>query len=196
MGAGEGAGNMITRREFVKGVAGVAVTGALLEKSNGEDLVASCGLYCGACPMYLATQNKDEQRVKTLMQQFSSGKMNWKMEDLLCDGCRGNGRLATFCRKCAIRESAAAKTKTKLCSECPDYSCSRITAFNNDGMLHHAEVLANLRQLKAVGLKEWAKREEERWACPQCRGRIAWYEAACPKCSTPRSDRLFPLKKA
>ncbi len=187
---------MITRREFVKSVAGVAVTGALIETPKGEDLVASCGLYCGACPMYLATQTKDEQRIKTMMQQFSAGKMNWKMEDLLCDGCRGNGRLATFCKKCAIRESAAAKTKLKLCSDCPDFACNRITAFNNDGMLHHAEVLSNLRQLQAAGLKEWAKREDERWACPQCSGRISWYEAACPKCSAPRPSRLFQLKRA
>jgi hypothetical protein len=188
---------MITRREFVKGVAGVTVAGVFVEApANGEDLVASCGLYCGACPMYLSTQSKDDQRVKALFKQFSSGNMSFKMEDLLCDGCRGNGRLATFCRKCAIRESAAAKTKTKLCSDCSDFACSRITNFNNDGMLHHSEVLANLRQLKSMGLNNWAKYEEARWGCPQCKGRIAWYDAACPKCTAPRSDRLFPLKKA
>jgi hypothetical protein len=188
---------MITRREFVKGGAGVAVVGTFAEApANAEALVASCGLYCGACPMYLATQNKDDQRVKALFQQFSSGKMNLKMEDLLCDGCRGNGHLAAFCRKCAIRDSAAAKAKTKLCSDCSDFACSRITSFNNDGMLHHSEVLANLRQLRQVGLKDWAKREEERWGCPQCKGRISWYDATCPKCAAPRSGSLFPLKKS
>jgi hypothetical protein len=185
---------MITRRDFVKGVAGTAAIGAFIEPDKGQNLVASCGLYCGACPMYLATQSKDESRVKALMQQFSSSKMNWKMEDLLCDGCRGNGQLAIFCRKCAIRESAASKTKTKLCSDCSEFACSRITAFNNDGMLHHAEVLSNLKQLKSVGLKEWAKMEEDRWACPNCRGRMGWYEAKCVKCGTPRSTRLFALK--
>ena len=185
---------MITRRDFVKGVAGTAVVGALIEPDKGESLVASCGLYCGACPMYLATQSKDESRLKSMFRQFSSSKMNWKMEDLLCDGCRGTGQLATFCRKCAIRDSAATKTKTKLCSDCSEYACTRITAFNNDGMLHHAEVLANLRQLKSVGLKEWAKQEEEKWACPSCRGRMGWYDAKCPKCGTARSSKLFALK--
>ena len=185
---------MITRRDFVKGVAGTAVVGALIEPGKGESLVASCGLYCGACPMYLATQSKDESRLKSMFQQFSSSKMNWKMEDLLCDGCRGNGQLATFCRKCAIRESAATKTKTKLCSDCSEYACSRITAFNNDGMLHHAEVLGNLRQLKSIGLKEWAKQEEEKWACSSCRSRMGWYDAKCPKCGTSRSTKLFALK--
>lgn len=187
---------MITRRDFVKGVAGAAVVGPMLDPNKGEDLVASCGLYCGACPMYLATQSKDESRMKSLLQQFSSSKMKMKMEDLLCDGCRGTGRLATFCRKCEIRDSAASKTKTKLCSDCPEYVCSRVTGFNNDGMLHHAEVLSNLRQIKTLGIKEWAKMEEARWACPGCRGRISWYDAACPKCAKPRSEKLFALKKA
>ena len=187
---------MITRREFVKGVAGVAVVGALIDPPGTEKLVASCGLYCGACPMYLATQNKDDERAKALLKQFSSGKMNWKMEDLLCDGCIAGGRLATFCRSCQIRESAAKKTKDKLCSSCPDFACSRITAFNNDGMLHHSEVLANLRQLQKIGLKDWAKSEDERWKCPQCKGAISWYDASCPKCGAARSGKLFPLKKA
>jgi hypothetical protein len=191
---------MITRREFVAGVAGVAVAGKLIAQEGNaekkENLVASCGLYCGACPMYLATQTKDEQRLKSIQQQFGSGPMKLSQEDLLCDGCLGGGRLASFCRKCAIRESAAAKTKTRRCSECAEFACSRITGFNNDGMLHHAEVLQNLRQLRTMGIKDWAKHEEERWRCPQCRELISWYDSACPKCGAKRSDRLFPLKKA
>jgi hypothetical protein len=188
--------DMMTRREFVKEVAGVAVAGAVINLENNENLVAACGLYCGACPMYLATQQKDEQKLKALQQQFSSGKMKLAPEDLLCDGCLGKGRLASFCRPCAIRECASKKSKTERCSECSDFACSRITGFNNDGMQHHSEVLENLRQLRSAGIKEWTKHEEERWRCPQCKGSIAWYDAACPKCGAKRSDRLFPLKKA
>ena len=110
-------GNM-TRRRFVKGMAGTAVCCACLQleglaahagiSANGdekgkkaenvgndkEQLVAVCGLYCGACPMYLATQSKDEQKQNALLKQFSSGPMKLKLEDLLCDGCIGNGRVA------------------------------------------------------------------------------------------------------
>jgi hypothetical protein len=186
---------MITRREFVKGVAGTAVASALIDPSKGENLVASCGLYCGACPMYLATQGKDEQRIKALQQQFASGKTKWTIEDLLCDGCLGNGRLAAFCRTCAIRECAGNKSKEKRCDSCSEFACDRITGFNNDKMLHHAEVLSNLRQLRAMGIKDWAKSEEERWQCPKCRAAISWYDASCPKCGASRSSRLFPLKK-
>jgi len=165
-------------------------------QGGGELLVAPCGLYCGACPMYLDSQDKSDQRTKALMQTFSGGKAQFKQEDLLCDGCIGNGRVASFCRKCAIRACAESKTNVKRCSDCPDFPCARITNFNNDGMVHHSEVLSNLRRLRAMGIKEWTKYEEDRWHCPQCRASLSWYEEACLKCGTKRSDRLFPLKKA
>ena len=188
---------MITRREFVVGMAGMAVAGKLSGAESSEKLVAPCGLYCGACPMFLATQQKDDQKIKALYQQFSaSGKMKIAAEDLLCDGCIAGGRVASFCRVCQIRDCASKKAKSSRCSECSDFACSRITGFNNDGMLHHSEVLENLRQLRGMGIQEWARHEAERWSCPQCKSPIAWYDAECAKCRTKRSDRLFPLKKA
>ena len=191
---------MITRREFVAGVACTVAAGKLTaqetDTAKKENLVASCGLYCGACPMYLATQENNQERLASMLKQFGSGQMKLSQEDLLCDGCLGGGRLASFCRKCAIRDSAIAKTKTRRCSECAEFACSRITDFNNDGMLHHAEVLENLRQLRTMGIKDWAKHEEERWRCPKCQATVSWYDPECSKCKAPRSARLFPLSKA
>jgi hypothetical protein len=145
--------------------------------------------------MYLATQENNEERLAAMQKQFGGGLMNMPKEDLLCDGCLSGGRLASFCRKCDMRECATAKTKTRRCSECAEFPCSRIAGFNNDGMLHHAEVLENLRQLRATGIESWAKQEEERWRCPECRTPISWYEEECPKCKAPRRARLFPLPK-
>ena len=209
-----------TRRKFVQEAAGAAVAGALISvpcigsafaitsqeasapgsnktaEGSGERLVAPCGLYCGACPMYLASQEKDDQKLKALMQQFSAGKMQLKQEDLVCDGCIANGRVASFCRRCAIRSCAAGKTNVTRCSDCQDFPCARITNFNNDGMLHHSEVLDNLKHIRETGMKEWAKHEEDRWRCPQCKTPLSWYDKACPKCGAKRSERLFPLKQA
>jgi len=207
----------MTRRRFVREIAGAAFCCACLqldclaapsviskniddqskkvqETGTGkENLVAVCGLYCGACPMYIATQTNDEQKQSALLKQFSSGPMKFKMEDLLCDGCIGNGRVASFCRSCPIRSCPADKQNVARCSDCPDFPCSRISNFNNDGMLHHAEVLQNLRQIREMGIKKWAKYEEECWRCPQCRMPMSWYDSKCSKCGTPRSERLFPL---
>ena len=189
---------MITRREFVAGVACcAAVAGKLAgqeaDVSKNENLVAPCGLYCGACSMYLATQENNEQR---LAYGFGAGPMKLSLENLRCDGCLGGGRLPGHAQRCAIKECAAVKSKTLRCSDCTEFPCGRITDFNNSGMLHHAEVLSNLRQLRATGIKEWVKREEERWQCPECRTAFSFYEPECSKCKAPRPDKLFPLKNA
>jgi hypothetical protein len=62
------------------GIAGATVAGALADPKNNEKLVAPCGLYCGACPMYIATQQKDDRHIQALMKQF--GKANIAMEDV------------------------------------------------------------------------------------------------------------------
>ena len=161
--------------------------------TNKERLVAVCGLYCGACPMYLATQSNDEQRIQALLDRFSSGPMQLKREDILCDGCIGDGRIASFCRRCDIRACPTDKTNVTRCSDCPDFPCSRITDFNNDGMTHHAEVLENLGKIRETGIREWAAYEEERWQCPQCRRPMSWYDGECSGCGAARSERLFKL---
>jgi hypothetical protein len=195
-----------TRREFVKEVAGTAFACTFVgldtiaaaptdAPENKEKLVAPCGLYCGACPMYLATQDKDEKKIKELLQRFSSMNQKLTLADLQCDGCIGGGRVASFCLKCGMRDCAEKKQKVTRCADCKEFPCSQITNFNNDGMQHHAEVLANCRQIREVGIKEWTKREEERWSCPQCRAKISWYDKACPSCGAKRSDKLFPLKQ-
>jgi hypothetical protein len=197
-----------TRREFVERLSGTIFAGALVgiqwakavetkdsknaSETAAEKLVAVCGLYCGACPMYLATQQNSAEKFAALQKQFGAA---FKKEDLLCDGCLGGGRLASFCRKCAMRDCAAGKNSVKRCSDCSEFACSRITNFNNDGMQHHSEVLANLRQLKTMGIKKWTLDEQDRWLCAQCKTVLSWYDPKCPKCSANRSERLFPLKK-
>jgi hypothetical protein len=160
---------------------------------GNESLVAVCGLYCGACPMYLATQSNDEQQLLTLLKRFSSGQLKLGMEDILCDGCLGNGRVASFCRSCAIRECPTNKPDVTRCSDCSDFECPRITDFNNDGMLHHAEVLDNLRSIRKLGIGKWAKYEQERWSCPQCSQTVSWYDSQCSACGAARSKLLFQL---
>jgi len=199
-----------TRRKFFEQLTGAAAVAALAGMSRsvaaqsqtpgkpkgGENLVAPCGLYCGACPMYIATVLNDDEKIKAMTKQFGGGRANFNREDLLCEGCLGGGKLASFCRRCNLRDCAAGKPNVTRCSDCPDFPCSKITSFNNDGMTHHSEVLANLKQLKQMGIKKWTAYEEDRWRCPKCKTNLSWYEEKCSKCGEKRSDRLFPLKKA
>jgi hypothetical protein len=195
-----------TRRKFIVEITGAAVCGVCLKwkafagpapnqgrRAGTESLVAVCGLYCGACPMYLATRSDDEEKRQALLKRFSAGPSKLTMEDILCDGCLGTGRVASFCRSCAIRACPSDKSNVARCSDCPDFPCARIAAFNNDGMLHHAEVLDNLRQMQKLGLEKWARYEAERWSCPRCGLPMSWYDAACSGCGEARSERLFKL---
>ncbi len=86
----------ITRRKFVKGVAGAAVCCACLPlevladpagtpKHNNEGgksdmtgigkeyLAAACGTYCGACPAYMAKHGDEEQIKMRQQKKLSSG---------------------------------------------------------------------------------------------------------------------------
>jgi hypothetical protein len=193
----KGEKDMITRREFVAGAGCCAAFAGKLMAQGGdafrnEKLVAPCGLFCGACPAYIATHVNNAQAAASKPEPGSKPSLR----DMQCDGCLGGGRLPAHAPKCAIRICAVEKTKTGRCSECQEFPCSLITDFNNDGILHHAEVLENLRQLRKMGIDDWTKREDAHWQCPKCQARLGWYDAECPKCKAPRPDRLFPLKKA
>ena len=207
----------LTRRRFVKSVTGAAfccawfplygfATSAKTSKRSNEDgnkaqktdkgkelLVALCGTYCGACFAYLAKNSEDEQIRNKIQNELSSGPMKLDIENFGCDGCLSNGKIAAHCQNCAMRKCAANKQGVTRCSDCKDFPCSLITDFNNDGRLHHAELLKNLRKIREMGVQKWVKYEEERWRCPQCHLPLSWYDSECAGCGTPRPKRLFPL---
>jgi hypothetical protein len=94
-----------------------------------------------------------------------------------------------------MRLCAADKPDATRCSDCPEFPCSRFTDFSNDGRLHHAELPDNLRNLQKMGIKDWARYEQERWQCPECSDSLAWYDSECSNCGAKRSERLFSLTK-
>ena len=208
----------ISRRKFVKGVAGAAACCACFsleslaaskeyeknksgESTGNEHLAAVCGTFCGACPAYLA-KHSDEAQIKMRQQKRASSGMvktnkaipnpAW-MDGILCDGCLSGGQIAFHCQRCAMKVCAANKEGVTHCSDCNELPCYRITNMVNTGLLHRAEYLPNLEKIREVGAQEWVKAEEERWRCPQCGLPMSWYDAECVRCGEPRSAKLFPL---
>ena len=162
---------------------------------EGEHLVAVCGLYCGACSIYRAWRDNNRERLEEMRQGMSSRGQVVTLDDLQCDGCLGQGHRTPFCQQCAIRLCPNDKPGVTRCSDCPDFPCSRITDFNNDGMRHHAEVLDNLRRMQETGLEAWLREEEERWRCPHCQAPVDWYARSCFQCGTEQPYRLPPLPR-
>ncbi len=205
----------ITRRKFVKGVAGAVVCSACLpldSLASSEDnselkikdgrvkvhLAAACGTYCGACPAYLAKHGDKEQN-KMRLQKRPTKTMkgvppsNW-MDGLVCDGCLSGGKLAGHCQMCNIRLHALKTQSNSRCSDCKELPCNRITNLINMGnYFHRDEYLPNLKKIREMGVQEWVKYEEKRWLCPKCGMPMSWYDAECAGCGEPRSGRLFPL---
>jgi hypothetical protein len=202
----------ITRRKFVKGVAGAIVCcacfpldflaaaeeGKIKDSKAKVHLAAACGTYCGACQAYLAKQGDKEQN-KMRLQKRSTKTMkgvppsNW-MDGLLCDGCLSGGRLAPHCQMCDIRLHALNTQNNSRCSDCEELPCYRIKNLIDMGRyLHREEYLPNLKKIREMGVQEWVKYEEERWRCPRCSLTMSWYDAECAGCGEPRSERLFSL---
>ncbi len=166
---------------------------------EGEHLAAVCGLYCGACSLYRARRDENPERLEELLKPLSE---RWQVpkDELNCDGCLAGGRLMPHCRDCKIKQCAAEKEAVTRCSGCPDFPCQIITAFNNDGVRHHAEVLDNIRRQQKVGVTEWLQEQFERWRCQFCGVSLDWYARSCYRCGTKNAltintatgDRLQP----
>ena len=93
-------------------------------------MIAKCGLICGDCPAYIATQrNDDALRAATAAKWSAMYKAEIKTADINCDGCSSESpRLFNYCLVCEIRGCALAKN-VATCAACPDYSCQRLEAF-------------------------------------------------------------------
>jgi len=207
----------ITRRKFVKGVAGAAVCcacyslncwadsegaeedkmkdGNEIEGGKGKvHLAAACGTYCGACPAYI---NRDgEKRKRSTSESMKGHYDNFVgfMDRLRCDGCLSGGELTGHCKNCRIRLCAADKQNNSRCSDCEELPCTHVTSLiNMGGYPHRNEYLPNLAKIREMGVQEWVKYEEERWRCPQCGLPMSWYDTKCVKCGEPRSQQLFSV---
>jgi hypothetical protein len=152
-------------------------------------------LNCEACEMYQAAHDHNEAKLKTLVESaYSKFGERLTVNDLVCDGCLGEGNLTPWCRKCQIRLCNRLGSGKIRCSDCAEFPCKLISDFCHDGAPHHAEVLYNLRRIQEVGIEEWAEKDKYRWTCPKCQNLLSWYDPACQKCGELRSIKLFQLQ--
>jgi hypothetical protein len=141
----------ITRRIFVKGMAGAAVCCACcsldrlaaskeISLQGGEanvHLAAACGTYCGACPAYLNKHGRGADIYPSKPVNASIDSFVAMMEALQCDGCLSGSKLAAHCQNCSIRKCAAGTQVNDRCSECTQLPCYRITNLINQGGYPH-----------------------------------------------------------
>jgi len=137
------------------------------------ELIAYCGLYCGACSFRVAFEEKNRKHVTAMPMKYDYLK-NAPLEH--CAGCRMDNR----CGDCEIKDCAVERN-LEYCSLCNDFPCDKLNRFNNDGIPHHAESIGNLNLLKQMGTEKWADLQNEHWKC-KCGERFSWYLTECMKC--------------
>jgi hypothetical protein len=92
---------------------------------------AYCGLDCGECEAYIATQKNDlaglEATAKKWAEQFGGKAISADM--CLCDGC-SSGKMTSTAHAvtCAIRLCASGRGVT-TCAHCQDYGCETLKGF-------------------------------------------------------------------
>jgi Protein of unknown function (DUF3795) len=93
----------------------VLLEGAITDRK----LEAFCGLYCGACPVYL--NRADDWIVKIMLEEHGV-----TFDDLHCEGGRTD-TLSPSCQKCVVRDCAKSKGLDS-CSGCGELPCVRMAA--------------------------------------------------------------------
>ena len=109
-----------------------------------SEMIAYCGLDCGECKAFKATQARDAERKKQLAKQWTEGlKIEFKPEDIDCKGCMSDV-LSGWCRKvCKIRPCAEER-KVKTCAHCDDYPCGKLKEF----LSNEPVATANLEKIR------------------------------------------------
>jgi hypothetical protein len=140
--------------------------------TNNNDFIAYCGLYCGACSFKVGFDENNRAHLEGIPAQY---KRYADKPLQFCAGCRQLKQCGHGFKECAEKHNVM------HCGLCDEFPCQRIKDFNNDGALHHAEVITNLKRLKEIGEQAWLKEQEKRWTC-ECGAKKSWYLVKCPKC--------------
>ena len=154
--------------------------------TENKELIAACGLYCGACGVYLATKENDSDKIL-----YYAVALNQTYEDTLCDGC-GAKRKSLHCTKICTFVNCKQEKGVNNCVDCYEFPCESLKDFKSK-MPHRAEIFESLKHMKEVGGDDWLKEMQEFFTCKQCKTANSSYHISCRKCGhTPGSE--FALK--
>jgi hypothetical protein len=126
-----------------------------------QGMIAACGMNCGLCIGHLRTKNP-------------------------CGGCFkiDDPNKPNACRSCKIVNCPELKkSQTGFCFECDKYPCLRLKNLDKRYRTKYGmSMLENLASIKEIGLEEFIKSEEKRWACPNCGAGLCVHRDFCLEC--------------
>lgn len=144
-----------------------------------------CGLYCGACLIFIKTENGTIDLL--------AAEMNMSPEELSCYGCKSE-KNSPWCATCALK-TCARERKFEFCIDCDEYVCEDLRSFIDDPQYpYHLVVERNMERISEEGLEKWLATQEQRWRCPACGQKHAWKDEQCKECGADVSSYLADLK--
>lgn len=171
------------------------------EEIKNKELRAPCGIFCGACAIYIADRN-NSSKFKSMI----AALWRKKPEEIGCLGCMQSDpprRLYGFCQECPIRECA--KTKALYsCHQCDEWPCSMMNGEFGDRLPSSVKASVKRVMLRSIpswrqkvaalgdeqGSEEWARAECERYHCPKCGEPLYRSAQQCHGCRTDVAEDL------
>jgi hypothetical protein len=91
-----------------------------------NEMVAVCGVTCTLCPAFQATKSGEKSELEKVAVDWTavSPKL-FTSADIICDGCRVDGRKSSFCTTCEILLCARSHSFV-TCAHCPLAPCPKI----------------------------------------------------------------------
>ena len=141
------------------------------EEIRNKNLRAPCGLFCGACGIYIATRDNNEE-LRAIM-TTTYGKKPGETECLGCMQPDPPKKLFGFCAECNIRGCAKSKGYYS-CHQCEEFPCGMIESFPlGPARKIMRDSISKWRDQVAQhgddeGGIEWARQECARHRCSSC----------------------------
>jgi hypothetical protein len=163
------------------------------EEIRNRDLMAPCGLYCGACGIYIATRDGNEKLKTALGNLYGT-----RPEDTECRGCmqaEPHDKLYSYCKDCRMRECIKSKGFYS-CHQCEDWPCDLVENFIlATGRRVMKRAIPVWREKVAEegdekGSEAWARSECERYHCPDCGNPLFRGAQTCRVCKRSVADDL------
>lgn len=163
------------------------------DEIRNRDLMAPCGLYCGACGVYIATRDKNEKFKSVMADLYGT-----KPEKTECLGCMQPDppkKLYGPCKICAIRDCIKSKNFYS-CHQCEEWPCDLTENFAiSTGRKVIQRTIPIWREKVAShgdeeGSVEWARSECERYHCPSCGKPLFRGAQRCRACKEEVADKL------
>jgi len=97
------------------------------------EIIAFCGLNCGGCKAFEATQKNDNVLRNQVAEEWSKmfGR-EIEPEEINCVGClTTSGPHIDYCSICEIRQCGIEKA-VENCARCVDYKCEKLAKFHEN----------------------------------------------------------------